>query len=430
MAFQLQTGWDAPPEAEYNAAGNYYRVASTDPGKYWGGAGAPHQYDYFRDASPDPGFQAEMVNPGEHDESGRYFWAGLNTPEYAAAQAKAEEERTALDMARLSNPGAIGQAVSRSEQSLTGGGNEDDWRQELAFYGGGEQGALSQYYTPEMRQAISQQISASTPQAQSVRAEAESGGLFGNPILDAIGQAAAAYFGGPIGSALYTGVSGGDAGDMLLSAGGTYLGGQFTGTGSGAPGGSWYSPSGDISSFFGGAGADVGALGYGDAGASSIYDFAPTGSNLSDVGALGYGDAGASSIYDFAPTGSNLSDGAGALGYGDAGASSIYDFAPTGSNLSGGSGFSLKDAFDYAKQGKSIFDKVGALTGGGAGAGTGTGTRAGTGAGSNGGSTSPSILMFPGEEDSGLEGALAAFSSGRAGMDEMARIMAQSGKGA
>ena len=101
-------------------------------------------------------------------------------------------------------------------------------------------------------------------QAEAARQDAASGGgLFGNPILDAIGQAAAAYFGGPIGAGLYgTVASGGDIGKGLLAAGMTYAGGQLTGTGSGATGGSWYSPSGDIGNIFSGSGvrtiADVG----------------------------------------------------------------------------------------------------------------------------------------------------------------------------
>jgi hypothetical protein len=62
-------------------------------------------------------------------------------------------------------------------------------------------------------------------------------------------QALASYFGGPIGAAASSyALSGGDVGKAALSAGLTYAGGQLSGTGSGAPGGSWYSPSGDISS--------------------------------------------------------------------------------------------------------------------------------------------------------------------------------------
>ena len=62
-------------------------------------------------------------------------------------------------------------------------------------------------------------------------------------------QALASYFGGPIGAAASSyALSGGDVGKAALSAGMTYAGGQLSGTGSGAPGGSWYSPSGDISS--------------------------------------------------------------------------------------------------------------------------------------------------------------------------------------
>lgn len=97
--------------------------------------------------------------------------------------------------------------------------------------------------------------------AEAARQAAESGkgGLFGNPILDFAAQAAAAYFGGPLGAGLYgTAASGGDIGKGLMAAGMTYAGGQMTGTGSGAAGGSWYSPSGDLSSMF--SGGDTGGL--------------------------------------------------------------------------------------------------------------------------------------------------------------------------
>jgi hypothetical protein len=68
-------------------------------------------------------------------------------------------------------------------------------------------------------------------------------------LASAAGQALASYFGGPIGAAASSyALSGGDVGKAALSAGLTYAGGQLSGTGSGAPGGSWYSPSGDISS--------------------------------------------------------------------------------------------------------------------------------------------------------------------------------------
>jgi hypothetical protein len=77
------------------------------------------------------------------------------------------------------------------------------------------------------------------------------GGLFGNDILNWIGQAAASYFGGPIGAGIYSMANtGGDIGKSLMAAGMTYAGGEMGGVGSGAEGGSWYSPAGDLSKLF------------------------------------------------------------------------------------------------------------------------------------------------------------------------------------
>lgn len=115
----------------------------------------------------------------------------------------------------------------------------------------------------------------------------EAGGLFGNEILNTLGQIAAAYFGGPIGAGAYSAASGGDIGDVLTAAGTTWLGGQISGTGSGATGGSWYSPSGDLTKVAGAisdavaGGSDAAALseaaknfGWSDAATQAADDFA------------------------------------------------------------------------------------------------------------------------------------------------------------
>ena len=81
-------------------------------------------------------------------------------------------------------------------------------------------------------------------------------------LASTAGQALASYFGGPIGAAASSyALSGGDVGKAALSAGLTYAGGQLSGTGSGAPGGSWYSPSGDISSVANKLGSAFGSTG-------------------------------------------------------------------------------------------------------------------------------------------------------------------------
>lgn len=177
---------------EYSAGGDYRRIPRTisvlsmdgvtyadglrpDAGpNYHRGAGAPHQYDYQKKGSDG---SWNWVDPGEHYEGETYFWAGVNSPAYLnALAAEKAGEATALDKARLSAPEAVGQAITRSEQSLTGGSNEDDLRQELAFYGKAPAGTEA-LYTPEMQSAISSQITNSTPAAQSARAEADSGGF-------------------------------------------------------------------------------------------------------------------------------------------------------------------------------------------------------------------------------------------------------------
>jgi len=85
---------------------------------------------------------------------------------------------------------------------------------------------------------------------QAKRANAN-GGLFGNDLLNWAGQLAASYFGGPIGAGVYSVAnSGGDIGKGLAAAAMTYAGGEMGGVGSGAEGGSWYTPAGNLSNLF------------------------------------------------------------------------------------------------------------------------------------------------------------------------------------
>lgn len=165
---------------QYNTTGNVRRIsASAIDGEpnYWGGAGAPQQYAYQK---KDQSGNWTYANPGEHNEAATYWWAGVNTPQYQESYNDfLAGTADSLDLARIGYPEAVGQAAVRSEGSLTGGGNEDDWRQELAFYLANPQYAqlLSNYYTPEMRSAIQQQLNASTPEAQAARDTDD--GLFG-----------------------------------------------------------------------------------------------------------------------------------------------------------------------------------------------------------------------------------------------------------
>lgn len=107
--------------------------------------------------------------------------------------------------------------------------------------------------TNQFTQATQGYVSQGANEAQQRWQETQKDDSFGSTGLGQLTsmavQALASYFGGPIGSAASSyALSGGDVGKAALSAGLTYAGGQLTGTGSGAPGGSWYSPSGDISS--------------------------------------------------------------------------------------------------------------------------------------------------------------------------------------
>lgn len=154
---------------------------------------------------------------------------------------------------------SVGQQVARGidptyyYNSLFGSeatvGNSADHRAAL----GGYWDAAKKYglNTPEAQKDASNWAATMNPEAQARVADAQSGGLFGDSILNTIGQVAAAYFGGPIGAAAYTGASGGNIEDMAKSGLLTYAGGQLSGTGSGAAGGSWYSPSGDIGGLLG-----------------------------------------------------------------------------------------------------------------------------------------------------------------------------------
>ena len=115
-------------------------------------------------------------------------------------------------------------------------------------------------------QATQNFVAQGAQQAQQRWQETQKDTSFGSTGLGKLastaGQALASYFGGPIGAAASSyALSGGDVGKAALSAGMTYAGGQLSGTGSGAPGGSWYSPSGDISSVANKLGGAFGSIG-------------------------------------------------------------------------------------------------------------------------------------------------------------------------
>ena len=141
----------------------------------------------------------------------------------------------------------------------------------------------------------------------------EAGGLFGNEILNMIGQIAASYFGGPIGAGVYSAASGGDIGDILTAAGTTYLGGQLSGTGGGAPGGSWYTPSGDITKIAG-AISDAVTGGAGAAMDSGITQaMTEAGINPSQLAQSSYDAAAANGFNGFGDIGSGVTDATGSL---------------------------------------------------------------------------------------------------------------------
>lgn len=255
----------APPAPEYNSVGDWYRITSSNPQRFWGGAGAPHQYDFYKDTDPTPAFNWAIQDPGEHDESGRSFWAGLTSSQYSEAARKSEADRTALERARLSTPGAIGQALIRPD--LVGLNPYGMTGAELAFYSHDQNlmNSLSGQYTPEMRAAIQQQISRSTPQAQ----DDGDGGLFGD-LAPLILAGAGLYFGLPaLGEALGgAGVLGGEAALAGSAAKGMALGsGISTGGGLGITGAGGTGLTGSIAGLgsvgTGGAITSAGLLGSG-----------------------------------------------------------------------------------------------------------------------------------------------------------------------
>ncbi len=195
---------------ETSAGGDYRRILADEvenEPNYWGGAGAPQQYAYQKAA---PGGVWNWWNPGEHDEAASYSWAGVNSPQYL--EALSARTPSPLQQSRLQTPGALGQALTRSEASLTGGSNEDDFRQELAFLSSvnGVLPGMENYLTPQMQTAIRQQINDSSATAQDARAG--DGDSFGD-LMKLAALAAAVYSGG---SAL--GAWGGSSGAGAISA--------------------------------------------------------------------------------------------------------------------------------------------------------------------------------------------------------------------
>jgi hypothetical protein len=152
-------------DAEYSAARDYYRLAATGASnQFWGGAGAPYQYDYYKENDPNTTADDVLTGMGEHDESARYTWAGYNSPQYVAALNKAAAERTALDNARLASPGAIGAALSRPD--LVGLNSLGMSGAELAFYDPATLANNGIRLTAQQQAARDSQIANSTPAAQ------------------------------------------------------------------------------------------------------------------------------------------------------------------------------------------------------------------------------------------------------------------------
>lgn len=186
---------------------------------------------------------------GEHDEERAYQWAGIKSDEFAQAERdKAAGAASALENVRLSNPGALGQSLVRSEESLTGrSGPENNARQELAFYSHMPEvvASLKDQYTPEMQSEINQQIRLSSPAEQSKRAEATKGGLggFGSLLMAGASMVLAPYLTPAFGSigtgALLGGVGSAiTGGDPLKGAITGGIGGAISGYTSGLEGGS------------------------------------------------------------------------------------------------------------------------------------------------------------------------------------------------
>lgn len=182
----------APKQIETNLAGNIQRIhrdllGGAFPDQFYGGAGAQHEYA-FKMLDPATG-QWNWWNPGEHNEESIYRWAGLNSQEYKDAYDRVMSGvGSPLDVARVQMPGAFGQALTRTDQSLTGsGGSTDDnatnFRQELAFYMSDPtiRSGLEQYYTPGMLSQIQSQLESSSASAQASRDPG------GNPLGDVMG---------------------------------------------------------------------------------------------------------------------------------------------------------------------------------------------------------------------------------------------------
>ena len=245
--------------------------------------------------------------PQIRDDGGTYYYildsagrmvGGTNTPPPSGtrvAPASAMGENGQIDVSQIPAPAAastlegalqqynqsnfdvgstaalirqLGQQSGLSEAELTAAvpvfGNEHRGAYNSGYTEGSNYNAIAQRAVSDalrtrgtdpsrFNQATQGFVDQGTQQAQERWQETQKDTSFGSTGLGKLAsmavQGLSAYFGGPIGAAASSyALSGGDVGKAALSAGLTYAGGQLSGTGSGAPGGSWYSPSGDISS--------------------------------------------------------------------------------------------------------------------------------------------------------------------------------------
>lgn len=182
------------PNAEFDDAGDYYRVPTQNGTVFWGGAGIPHEYDFFKIDRLTG--NAEQVSPGEHREAEGYFWAGLNTGQYTqAVREHLSGTTSAISAARLANPDAIGQAVSRSD--LVGLNSYGLEGAEKTFYLAETPWIFEKTGLPLTEQeyrSAQAQIAQSTPAAQAARNGG--GGMGSLGILATVAMVIAAIYTG------------------------------------------------------------------------------------------------------------------------------------------------------------------------------------------------------------------------------------------
>lgn len=159
------TNWD------YNEVGDIRRQKTTNPFYSEAGEGlinlmGPTFYGGLQRFDTNTNTWTDLAAP--HQEERSYQWAGVNSPEYQQAFLdRISGTADAYDLARLSTPGAIGQAITRSDLSDFSplGGTQLD--RENTFYHQLDTPGIE--LTPEQLRIAEAQIASSTPEAQDAR---------------------------------------------------------------------------------------------------------------------------------------------------------------------------------------------------------------------------------------------------------------------